>query len=122
MEIYGVDYGLCLTTWASGEIAKRCPDGKIQNLDKYLNEGLPQNELFERIAGLAVVLNEGYERREAYKRGEPFADASVLQADVVLSLEIPEFLNVQRAVIKAIEDGSRTSVEVKPSKNAEGEA
>lgn len=122
MEIYGKEYGLFLTTGATGEVADRCPDGKLQNLEKYLSTDLPQKELFERIAGLAVVLNEGYERREAYKRQEPFDGTSVLKADVLLSLDVPAFLAVQSEVIKAIREGSKISVEAKPSKNAEGEA
>lgn len=126
MQIYGNDYDFYMSTWASGEIADLCPSGQLSDLGDFINEGLPQKQLFTRFAKIAVILNKSAIMRKNFESGLPMSKwehTEAISEEMLLSLPVDEFIKVQSAIMTALTEGTRTSVEVEAdSKNAMGEA
>lgn len=125
VKIYGREFPLAFTTGASGEIADLCPEGTIENLGEYLSTDAGQNELYKRIATIAVILNKYGIMREHFEKGLPLNitndEDRILSNDIVMMLDLPDLLAFQRIVVGEIENASKTTVEADAPKNVTGE-
>jgi len=68
MKIFGVEYGFRFSVGAAMEIAKRCPEQKLEKLSELLNEGTTQS--LDLLCALAEQCSLAYEQARAFEGGE----------------------------------------------------
>lgn len=125
LNIYGNEYKLHYNVWASAQISKMMPNGKLEELENYLSMEHPEYQLFERFANLAVVLNKAGIMTENFESGLPMAEwphKEPLSVDMVLSLPAQEFIDIQNNIVSEILEGGKRTIELQPEKNAQSEA
>ena len=98
MVVYGKERGFLMTVGASAEIAKRCPDRRLENWAAMLRDG-DDAATIEHRAALICILNKGYELNRQYT--EPGYTAEPLTAEAVLSLPSATFLALLEEALKA---------------------
>lgn len=115
MEIFGKERGFLMTVGASAEIAKLCPDGRLENWGKMIS-GANDVTTIENRAALIVALNAGYEQNKAFT--EPGYKPEPLTKEAVLALPNKEFLGLLADALKATQP--QREIESEPlKKNAD---
>lgn len=111
MIVYGKKRGFLMTVGASAEIAKRCPDHKIENWAKMISAGDDVSTIENR-AALICILNEGYEQNQHYR--DPSYEVDPLTIGAVLALPSKEFLELLGEALEATQP--QREIESKPIK------
>lgn len=111
MVVYGKERGFLMTVGASAEIAKRCPDHRLENWAAMLRDG-DDAATIEHRAALICILNKGYETNKAYN--EPGYTADPLTAEAVLALPSDVFLALLNDALKATQP--KREIETEPLK------
>ena len=111
MVVYGKERGFLMTVGASAEIAKRCPDHRLENWATMLKNG-DDAESIENRAALICILNEGYEQNRAFT--DPEYTAEPLSLKAVMALPSDTFLQLLGEAMKATQP--KREIESKPVK------
>lgn len=111
MIVYGKERGFLMTVGASAEIAKRCPDHRLENWAAMLRDG-DDAATIEHRAALICILNKGYELNRQYN--EPGYTAEPLTAEAVLALPSNVFLALLEDALKATQP--QREIETEPVK------
>lgn len=98
MNVFGKDRGFLMTVGASAEIAKLCPDNRLENWGQLLT-GADDVTTIENRARLIVALNAGFESNKAFT--EPGYKAEPLTVAQVLALPSREFLALLSEALEA---------------------
>lgn len=116
MNVYGKERGFLMTVGASAEIAKLCPDGRLENWGKMIS-GADDVTTIENRAALICALNKGYEQNRAFSEAgykpEPITKAEVL------ALPNREFLALLSEALKATQPSRE--IESEPLKKNTGD-
>ena len=115
MKIYGEEYGFMLTVGASALISDLCPDGDLTKMDALLNGRYSQTVNFT--AAFIEAMAKGFDDAKRYA-GEEIT-RKPLTAEMVKSLPIDVFRDVQAAALAAFKNDTTASVEVASSKKKE---
>lgn len=107
MIIKGRERGFFLSVGAFCDLADISPDGKIENLMSAIT-GQGEGDMIRILAKTASILNKWHEISNG-------ADDYISESDI-LSLPMPEFLQLQSAVIEVLTAMNKTTVEVEPEK------
>ena len=118
MQIYGREVGFRFTVGASAKISDLCPDGDISRLGEVL-EG-QYGKVARDSASIIAALSEGYE--EAWAFENPGYTPQPRTVEVVLTLRMDEFAQLQKASLTAWAEDSKPTVEVEPEKKESGKA
>lgn len=117
MVVYGKERGFLMTVGASAAIAKRCPDGKLDNWSKMLAGGDDASTIENR-AALICILNEGFEQNKHFS--DPTYKAEPLTIEAVLALPSRTFIGLLGEALRAT--NPEREIESKPvKKNIAGE-
>lgn len=111
MIVYGKERGFLMTVGASAEIAKRCPDHRLENWAAMLRDG-DDAATIEHRAALICILNKGYELNKQFN--EPGYTAEPLTAEAVLALPSEVFLSLLEDALKATQP--KREIETEPLK------
>lgn len=112
MHAFGTDYGFRFSVGAAMEIAKKCPDGKIENLTQILNGGTAES--LDVLCTLAEQASLAYEQAKAFESGESVGRH--LTKEMALALDFAQLAKLNEEVTKALGADGTTTVEVEKSK------
>lgn len=112
MTVYGTDYGFRFSVGAAMEIAKRCPEQKLEKLSELLNEGTAQS--LDLLCALAEQCSLAYEQARAFDGGE--AARGHLTREMALSLDFGQMAALSGEVMAAVSADAKTTVETEPAK------
>lgn len=115
MEIFGKERGFLMTVGASAEMAKRCPDHRLENWAAMLRDG-DDAATIEHRAALICILNKGFEDNKHFSDPEYTADP--LTIPQVLSLPADQFLPLLNEALEAT--NPKREIESTPLKKNEG--
>ena len=115
MEIFGKERGFLMTVGASAEMAKRCPDHRLENWAAMLRDG-DDAATIEHRAALICILNKGFEENKHFSNPEYTADP--LTIPQVLSLPADQFLPLLNEALEAT--NPKREIESTPLKKNEG--
>lgn len=110
MEINGREVDFIFNVLASIEVAKICPDGKLENIDKLFGGGYEAD--ITATSKFIIALHKGYIATK--KIQDPNYDAKLLTEEELLLLDTAEYLDVQNAAMKAYEKGNKRNVQTAP--------
>ena len=115
MKIYGEEYGFYLTVGASAEIADLCPDGDMNRIGELLDGRIADTIRFT--AALVAAMSKGFDDAKRFA-GEEVTHKPLTER-MLLSLPSDLFREVQDAAIEEFKAGTKTTVQVAPSKKKE---
>lgn len=98
MEVFGKERGFMMTVGASAEIAKLCPDHRLEKWTEMLRASDDVTSIENR-AALIVALNKGYETNRAYSEEGYRPDPLTVEA--VLALPNKTFLQLLNEALAA---------------------
>lgn len=113
IEVFGKPYELMMTVGASEEIAKLCPDGKLENIYKVFDGKSDAEALDFSVRFICILSNAADENAEF--AGNP-VDHPKLTDKMLKAMPADQFALMQGIAMGAIKESSETSVEVEPSK------
>lgn len=118
MKIYGHEYKLRFSVGAMLEIAKLCPGGKIEDIDKMMD--LETEKGLEFIAKMTVIMEKYGRIAQAFEAGitvDNF-ETSVprMTEEMVMSLEMEQLTQLMDEVFAARKIDTKTTVETAPAK------
>ena len=113
IQVFGKEYDLIMTVGASEEIAKLCPDGKMENIYKVF-DGKTDAEALDFAVRFICILSNAADENAEYAGKE--VDHPKLTEKMLKAMPADEFALMQRIAMGAIQESSETSVEVEPSK------
>lgn len=117
MKIFGEEYGMMLTVGASAEIADLCPDGDFTRIGEVLD--MKYSDMINAITRIVVAMANGYDEAKRYSGEE--VTHKPLTVEMVKALPSNIFREAQNEAFAAFREGSKTTVEVEPSKKEEKE-
>ena len=115
MKIGNKEYGFRLTTGASVEIAKLCPNEDLLKIGDAIGNGYGRQA--EAMARMIVALNEGFVAFEKFEGRE----ANRLTYEHLMSMSPAQFAEVSRNAIKAFTGDIDGEIEVESEKKAAAE-
>lgn len=115
MIIHGKERGFFLSTAATLEIAKMCPDEDIKNIGEIMKGSFADISMSG--AKIIVIMNTAYEKDLMYN--DPGHKVDPLTVEEVLDLDMNTFREAEAAALKAFKADSRQTVEVEPEKKEE---
>lgn len=118
MIIHGREVGFRRTVSATINLAKLCPDGKLENISGLFQKEDAAGEI-EQIAKIIVVLNKADEDAKCFD--DPAYRKNPLTLEEVLALDMDEFKEVQAEAIAAFVKDGKTTVGLKDAKKNEPE-
>lgn len=114
MILNGREVGFYFNVFASIEVAKICPEAKLENIDK-LFSGVSYEEDIEATSKFIIALNRGWIYGEKAKN--PNFECEELRMEELLALNNADYLEFQNEAMKAYDDGNKRSVTTAPIKN-----
>lgn len=119
MKLYGKEYGFRFSVGAAMEIAKRCPEEKLEKLTDLMNAGTAQS--MELLCALAEQCSLAYEQAKAFETGAP--PAQHLTQEMARSLDFAQLSALTEEVMSAFSADGKTTVELdEPKKKETGAA
>lgn len=115
MKIFGVEYGFRFSVGAAMEIAKHCPEQRLEKLTDMMNAGTAQS--IELLCALAEQCSLAYEQAKAFETGE--APRQHLTQELARSLDFAQLSELMREVMAAFSTDGKTTVELEPAKKNE---
>lgn len=112
MQIYGEEYGMMLTVGATTEISEFCPDGDFTRIGELLD--MKYVDMINAVSKFIVAMSKGYDDNKRFSGEE--VTHKPLTVEMVKSLPATFFKEAQTEAFAAFRDGSKTTVEVAPSK------
>lgn len=117
MEIYGKHYGFAFTIRAQQRIAEMCPGQDLNRLNEVFGDGTATVSNMENAAKLCVILSEGYEARACFEDLDH--KYAPLTMDIVMSLDIEEFKQLQLEAQSCYKQDRAPKVDVEPQKKTD---
>lgn len=118
MKLYGREYGFRFSVGAALEMAKLCPNGKIENLTKLLDGANAQS--MDAMCALAEQCSLAYEQAKAFETGAQ--PAQHMTREMALSLDFAQLGALMEEVMAAFYGDAKTTVAVEESKKKEAAA
>lgn len=118
MEVYGKERGFLMTVGASAEIAKLCPEKKLENLRAVFGTEVDDVSSLENTAAVVAALSRGYEQNKHFL--DPAYKADPLTVEMLLSLDMTTFRAITSEAVKAMTP--RREIESEPIKKNMDEA
>ena len=115
MIIGNQEYRFALTVRASLEISKMCPEGKMENIDRWLDGN--DETVVSRFAKMAVVMNKAAIMQEHL--GQPVTEwehIPCLTEEMVLDLPFHQYKQMRAEMYHALRGDSAVTVAVEPEK------
>lgn len=114
MELNGREVKFMYNILASIEIAKLCPDGRLENIEKLFGEETYETDI-SNTNKFMIALNRGY--IAAKKAVEPDYDVKELSEDELMLISNAEYLELQNEAFKAYKEGNERHVHTAPVKS-----
>lgn len=116
MIIHNKKYDFLFTVGAEEDIRKLCDSGNIEQISELLRNPLTAIDTY---ASVAVILNKWAVK---YQEREGAVTSASLFVDDVLLMRPQELKELMAEIMKAMQDGYKTSIELEPQKNGESRA
>lgn len=112
MQIYGNEYGFRFTVGAMLDLARLCPEGKIENLEALL--GGSDADALEITCKMALALSRANDLAMRFEGAEN--DRPPLTMDMLLSLDCKSLAALKDELARVMKADGKPSVEVAPAK------
>ena len=116
MIVNGRDVKFCYNVLASIEVAKICPDEKLENIQALFSG--PYDEQVKNTNKFMIILNKGYIESEKWKN--PSFDEALLTEDELLRMNTRDYLKLQDEAIAAYTGDQKRAIETEPIKQKSG--
>ena len=116
MIVNGRDVKFCYNVLASIEVAKICPDEKLENIQAIFSG--PYDEQIQNTNKFMIALHKGYIESEKWKNSS--FDEPLLTEDELLRMETRDYLALQDEAIAAYIGDQKRAIETKPIKPKSG--
>ena len=114
MELNGREVKFMYNVLASIEIAKICPDGKLENIDKLFGADTYDADI-SNTNKFMMALNKGY--IAAKKAVDPDYNVEPLTEAELLIITNADYLELQNEAVKAYQEGNERHVHTAPVKS-----
>lgn len=116
MIVNGRDVKFCYNVLASIEVAKICPDEKLENIQAIFSG--PYDEQIQNTNKFMIALHKGYIESEKWKNSS--FDEPLLTEDELLRMETRDYLALQDEAIAAYIGDQKRAIETEPIKPKSG--
>lgn len=123
ITVFGREYPMAYTVEAQAEIAKRF--GGIEKIELAFNTE-DVASMMVNMAFCAAVMCKAYEDRERVRckfMGAEYTHNEVMsEAELICAIEPKEVPEISSAIMEAMKEGNKTTVEVEPAKGKNADA
>lgn len=116
MIVNGRDVKFCYNVLASIEVAKICPDEKLENIQAIFSG--PYDEQIQNTNKFMIALHKGYIESEKWKNSS--FDEPLLTEDELLRMETRDYLALQDEAIAAYVGDQKRAIKTEPIKPKSG--
>ena len=116
MIVNGRDVRFVYNVLASIDVAKICPDQKLENIQALFSG--PYDEQITNTNKFMIALHKGYIESEKWKN--PSFDEKLLTEDELLRMETRDYLALQDEAISAYIGDQKRAIETEPIKQKSG--
>lgn len=114
MELNGREIKFMYNILASIEIAKLCPDGRLENIDSLFGTESYSDDI-SNTSKFMIALNRGY--IAAKKAVDTDYDVKELSEDELMIISNADYLELQNEAFEAFKDGNERHVHTAPVKS-----
>lgn len=112
MKVQGREIKFLRTVKINFDIAKICPDGKLEKLDALFGED--SAESLKNMVKFIQLMNQGYEEFRHYE--DPTYEVNVIDEETLMYMDFNDMSNLFQEAVNAFL-GIKQTVEVEPSKS-----
>lgn len=116
MIVNGRDVKFCYNILASIDVAKICPDQKLENIQALFSG--PYDEQITNTNKFMIALHKGYIESEKWENSS--FDEKLLTEDELLRMETRDYLALQDEAIAAYMGDQKRAIETEPIKQKSG--
>lgn len=116
MIVNGRDVKFCYNVLASIDVAKICPDQKLENIEALFSG--PYDEQVTNTNKFMIALHKGYIESEKWKNSS--FDEKLLTEDEILMMDTRDYLKLQDEAIAAYIGDQKRAIETEPLKQKSG--